>query len=56
MVGPITLEAIADSVLKAGLATREELDKTVDDLYAFASTDGTLLSIPRIIQAWGRRY
>jgi SAM-dependent methyltransferase len=55
LVGPITLEAIADSVLKAGLATREELDKTVDDLYAFASTDGTLLSIPRIIQAWGRR-
>jgi SAM-dependent methyltransferase len=55
LVGPITLEAIADSVLKAQLATREELDKTVDDLYAFAATEGTLLSIPRIIQAWGRR-
>lgn len=55
LVGPITLEAIADSVLNAGLATREELNQTVDDLYAFASADGTLLSLPRIIQAWGRR-
>jgi SAM-dependent methyltransferase len=56
LVSPITLEAIADSVLKAGLATPEELHNTVDDLYAFASTDGTLLSIPRIVQAWGRRF
>jgi SAM-dependent methyltransferase len=55
LVGPITLEAIADSVLNAGLATREELNETVDDLYAFAAADGTLLSIPRIIQVWGRR-
>jgi len=55
LVGPITLEAIADSVLKAGLATPEALNKTVDDLYAFASGEGTLLSLPRIIQAWGRR-
>ncbi len=55
LVGPITLEAIADSVLAAGLATREELHQTVDDLSAFASTDGTLLSLPRIVQAWGRR-
>lgn len=55
LVGPLTLEAIADSVLQAGLATREELNRTVDDLYAFATADGTLLSLPRIIQAWGRR-
>jgi SAM-dependent methyltransferase len=55
VMAPITLEAIADSVLKAGLATPEELNKTVDDLYAFASAEGTLLSVPRIIQAWGYR-
>ena len=55
LMGPITLEAIANAVLKAGLATHDELNKTVDDLYAFAATEGTLLSIPRIIQSWGRR-
>jgi SAM-dependent methyltransferase len=53
LMAPVTLEAIADSVLEAGLATPEEVNKTVDDLYAFASTDGTLMSLPRIVQAWG---
>jgi SAM-dependent methyltransferase len=52
---PITLEAIADAVLTAGLATDEEFRQTVDELYAFAQTDGTVMSIPRIVQSWGRR-
>ena len=51
---PITLEAIADAVLGAGLATNEEFQRTVDELYAFAQTDGTVMSIPRIVQSWGR--
>ena len=55
LIGPITLEAIADAVLAAGLATPAELDRTVDELYAFAHADGTLLSLPRIVQTWGRR-
>jgi SAM-dependent methyltransferase len=54
-IAPITLEAIADSVLAAKLATRDELDATVDELYAFADAEGTVLSLPRIVQAWGRR-
>jgi SAM-dependent methyltransferase len=53
-IAPITLEAVADAVLAAGLTTSEELDQTVDELYAFAEEDGTLLSLPRIVQAWGR--
>jgi SAM-dependent methyltransferase len=55
LIGPITLEAITDAVLAADLATPQELEKLVDELYAFANTDGTLLSLPRIVQAWGRR-
>jgi SAM-dependent methyltransferase len=55
LVGPLTLEAIADAVLAAELTTVEELNQTVDDFYAFANSDSTLLSIPRIVQAWGRR-
>jgi SAM-dependent methyltransferase len=54
LIAPITLEAVADAVLGAGLCTRDELDATVDELYAFATTDGAFLSLPRVVQAWGR--
>jgi SAM-dependent methyltransferase len=54
LVGPITLEAIADAVVAARLATIDELNRTVDELYAFANADGTVLSLPRIVQSWGR--
>jgi SAM-dependent methyltransferase len=54
LISPITLEAIADAVLAAGLETEERLHRTVDDLYAFAATPGTFLALPRIVQAWGR--
>jgi SAM-dependent methyltransferase len=55
LISPITLEAIADAVLAAELTTPQELDALVDELYAFANADGTVLSLPRIVQAWGRR-
>lgn len=51
---PLTLEAIADAVLAADLASLDELNQTVDDLYAFANAESTLLSVPRIVQSWGR--
>jgi hypothetical protein len=54
MISPITLENIADAVLGAEIATHDELAQTVDDLYAFAEAEGTFMSIPRIVQAWGR--
>jgi hypothetical protein len=41
-------------VLAADLATADELDQTVDELYAFANADETLLSLRRVVQAWGR--
>jgi SAM-dependent methyltransferase len=54
IISPMTLENIADAVLGAEIATHDELAETVDDLYAFAETEGTFMSIPRIVQAWGR--
>ena len=51
---PLTLEATADAVLAAHLVSVDELNKTVDDLYAFANAESTLLSVPRIVQTWGR--
>jgi SAM-dependent methyltransferase len=55
VIAPITLEAIADAVLTAGLASADELNTAVDELYAFARTEGTLVSGPRIVQCWGRQ-
>jgi SAM-dependent methyltransferase len=54
LIAPITLEAIADAVLAAGLATHDELAETVDDLYAFAADDESFMSIPRVVQTWSR--
>jgi ubiquinone/menaquinone biosynthesis C-methylase UbiE len=52
-ISPITLEAIAESVLAAHLTTPERLSEVVDELYQFANDPTTVMSIPRIVQAWG---
>ena len=54
LLSPLTLEAIADAVLAEKLATVDELNRTVDELYTFASQDSSVMSIPRVVQAWGR--
>jgi SAM-dependent methyltransferase len=53
LIGPITLEAIADAVLAAGLAEPGELATLVDELYALATDETTFMSVPRVVQAWG---
>jgi SAM-dependent methyltransferase len=55
LIGPITLEAIAEAVIGEELLTVDELNRTVDELYTFANTEGTVLSLPRVVQSWGRR-
>jgi SAM-dependent methyltransferase len=56
LTAPITLEAIADAVLASGLCELAELQQTVDELYAFAHRSDTVVSLPRIVQAWGYRH
>jgi SAM-dependent methyltransferase len=51
----ITLEKIADAVLTAELVELAEFESTVDELYAAARDPDVLLSLPRIVQTWGRR-
>jgi ubiquinone/menaquinone biosynthesis C-methylase UbiE len=53
LITPLTMENIADAVIAEGLATSEEIDRIVSDLYAYAKTPGTLGCTPRIFQAWG---
>ena len=50
----VTLENIADVVLKDGLATQKELGETIEQLYTFARDPRTILGGPRVFQVWGR--
>jgi trans-aconitate 2-methyltransferase len=51
----LTLEAIADSIVRSGLATAGEVTAAAEDLRAFTTDQGTLISDPRIFQVWARR-
>jgi ubiquinone/menaquinone biosynthesis C-methylase UbiE len=53
LMAPLTMESIADSVLAEGLASHDEVDRLVHELYEFARDPNTIISGPRVIQAWG---
>lgn len=55
LINPITLECIADPILQDGLASPQEIDATVQELYEFAANPRTLAGLPRVVQAWGHR-
>ena len=55
LTAPITLEGIADAVVASGIAARSEVDAIVDDLFRLAADGETVMSAPRMVQAWGRR-
>lgn len=54
-LSPLTLEYVTEAVLAEKLASMEELDRIVKELYAFAEDDETLLSAPRCVEVWGRK-
>jgi ubiquinone/menaquinone biosynthesis C-methylase UbiE len=54
VVTPLTMENIADAVLAEGLAGPDEIDSVVAALYEIARDEHTVMSIPRVVQAWGR--
>lgn len=55
LISPLTMEAIADAVLAEGLASQEEIEQVVAELYEFARTPGTVGCMPRVVEVWGRR-
>lgn len=55
LLNPLTMQNIADTVVRDGLATRDEVDSIVDELHRFADDPGTIAGLPRIVQAWGMR-
>ncbi|MGH7786667.1 MAG: methyltransferase domain-containing protein [Candidatus Binatia bacterium] len=55
LIAALTMENIADAVLTAGAASRAEIDALVRDLFSLARDGRTAMSLPRMVQAWGRR-
>jgi ubiquinone/menaquinone biosynthesis C-methylase UbiE len=55
LINPLTMENIAAAVLADGLASQEEIDDVVRDLYEFATNPNTVAGMPRVVQAWARR-
>jgi SAM-dependent methyltransferase len=51
----LTLAAITDAVVDAGLARREDVMSTIAELRAFAERSDTLIAVPRLFQVWGRK-
>jgi hypothetical protein len=53
LVAPMALHAMSESVVGEGVATVDEVDEIVADLYRYASNPTTLMGLPRIVQTWG---
>jgi hypothetical protein len=49
------MENITDAALAAGLVSREEAARIIAQLYEAARDPRVVMSLPRVIQAWGYR-
>jgi SAM-dependent methyltransferase len=55
LLNAVTMENIADSVVADGIASRAEVEELVAELYEFGRDPRTVVSISRVVQAWGRK-
>jgi hypothetical protein len=51
---PLTFERIAASVIDEGVASAGEVEQVLAELYANYEDPRSVMSFPRIVQAWGR--
>jgi ubiquinone/menaquinone biosynthesis C-methylase UbiE len=51
----VTLAAMSDSILSAGLASQDELSDAIEGLEAYAADPTTLVAGPRVFQVWSRK-
>ena len=54
-ISVLTLEATAEAIICAGLASAGEVAAALADLRGFAATPGTVIGGPRTFQVWARR-
>lgn len=52
-IAALTMDNIKDAVVEAEYATLQESEAIVVDLNNFADDQGTIISLPRIVQTWG---
>lgn len=50
----IIMERISSAVLRLGLASVDEINTILQRMRAFAADSGTLVAMPRMVQAWGK--
>jgi SAM-dependent methyltransferase len=50
----VTMARIAPAVLRQGLASQSEINDVLAAMDAFCDEPGTIVSLPRIVQAWAR--
>jgi ubiquinone/menaquinone biosynthesis C-methylase UbiE len=55
MLPAVTLAAMSESILSAGLASQDELNGAIEGLEAFAADPTTLVAGPRVFQVWARK-
>jgi ubiquinone/menaquinone biosynthesis C-methylase UbiE len=51
----LAMTAIRDAIVAAQLATASEADGVIAELDTYTRNEGTMLSLPRIFQVWGRK-
>jgi SAM-dependent methyltransferase len=54
LLSALTLENIADAAVSAGLANAGDVDELMHEFHAFAARPDTMLTLPRMVQVWGR--
>ena len=53
-IAPLTLTNTRQAIVELQIATDDEVDATVAELGALAEEPPTIVSMPRVVQAWGR--
>lgn len=51
----ITMDKIREAVMEQQLADAADIQKILDELETFTKDDNTIISLPRIFRAWGRK-
>jgi hypothetical protein len=55
LIAPLTLAAAAESIVANGVATAVDVERLQADLDALSADQDRFVSMPRVVQAWGRR-
>jgi predicted O-methyltransferase YrrM len=55
LMASVTMQRISGSLVSEGLATADEVEQVIAGLNDAAADSGTLMSVPRVFQTWGKR-